>query len=238
MHAVAALLPLLLTAGPAHFAGVGKIDKFEVLDVSLEKGWAALKLVSHSEWGDDDMGNKKSIDCRYPGMQATPLSGVQLALWDLKKGTLGPVFTIYREASAPEECSKPKDNEKALADAKAAIAEKGLDLTKKPKPLPGPPWEVPVGAKKVTVQATSTRVDNEEDGMSATRQVRVKAGKKTLFSQDQTFQLMGAGHLDYGFEGAWAEDGKVVVLLSITSGNMRAEETHAYFFTAIADLSK
>lgn len=211
------VLSVALAYGPDGLAiGDGSV---EVLDISLSRGWVALRVLTHSN-GDSNRAILPSIDCKYPGMKATPAHGVQILLWDLKKQALAQTFTIYEDAVHTDDCSDQQVAEAELAKAKAAVAQKGLVITRKPKGLNGDALTFDVVKRGAA----------EEETLVGT----VKVGGKTV----STFEA--PSNAEYGFgsltlENTFTEGTKIVALLSYKFDATTLRGT-TFFFTPILTL--
>lgn len=222
--------PRALAAGPA-------VDVFEVLDISIARGWAAVRIVSHAEGSQPD-DEVTGPQCKYPGMKAHPRSGVTLALWNLSERRREQSFDIYPLPWKGQACAKPAQSKAALAEAKKAIADKGLEVERRPKlvgatsrgfELPGPNGPVQV--------KLASKTDHDEEAMTSSTTYTLSVGDAQLFTTALTVERMGAGHGAITFEEAWVEGSKVVFLYKTTVGNMRMEETTSYAFTPVLDLA-
>ena len=112
---------LLLLASPA---------SAEIVDVSILGANPATGQVAYKLWIEEDWsGQIDAIDCRYAGMQDKPLQGVILALG-------GPSgvheWAIYEPAYKAEGCTSPAQQKERLAEAKAAFAAAGVDISAPP----------------------------------------------------------------------------------------------------------
>jgi hypothetical protein len=218
-----------MAAAPPPFVGDGINDSFTVLDVSPSKGWAIFKVVSHDMYGGD--GPSETIDCHYPGMGATPRSGVTITTWNLATNA-NTAFEVYAAAHEPAQCSATATNEKNLADAKAAAAAVGLDVTKKPAPIPLSHGVFTVNGKAVTAGLT----DTEDEEGTHTTVATLSSGGRTLWTTTWSWSGMMANHLDLDWVAAFAEGSKAVFVLRQTSGSMRSGPDTGFAFTPVIDL--
>jgi hypothetical protein len=102
-------------------------DELEILDVDPEAGLVAFR---HLDLPNPDAGLHP---CAYPGME-DPLAAVDLGVLEVATGQVTR-WTVYKAASKPEECTPEAESKRALASAKARMAELGLDTTRKPQPI-------------------------------------------------------------------------------------------------------
>lgn len=151
--ALAAPALVTRTGDHAHTWHADTLDRFDVLDLAPDKGFAAVKMIEQ-KMGDME---HSAFDCAYPGMKEFPTSGVKLGLWDLKNHALVQEWTVYAAALEASGCSSAATNEANLAAAKAKFVAVGLDIAKKPAPVQpsNGTYTLTVAGKTVTVKATA-----------------------------------------------------------------------------------
>ncbi len=113
-------------------------DEFTVLDINFDNNLVAFKHVFKLRTFYNSGGNKivdEACDCKYAGMENTPLSGVVLGVYDLSKQDYVKTFTIYRAVYEKEKCTGSKLSQIMLDSAKNYFLENKLDITKKPKAI-------------------------------------------------------------------------------------------------------
>ncbi|MDP2339370.1 MAG: hypothetical protein Q8O67_00315 [Deltaproteobacteria bacterium] len=231
---------LLLGAAPAKWGRSvgqgGTIDKLEILDISIAKGQAAIKVVSHDDgYGDEAPG---SVNCKYGGMEATPKSGVTLATWTLAANSPGQAFDVYRMTSDPAACSSAAASAKNLADAKAKIASVGLDIAKKPALIPFKDGGFALPGGKATVKVVQRNApDGEGDaGMGAFMTATVTLGGKAIHSVEYSYGLAGAGRATLELVGAWVEGNKVVFVQKASASNMGSPPSYTVTLSPVINL--
>ncbi|MEZ4316949.1 MAG: hypothetical protein R3F61_05585 [Myxococcota bacterium] len=182
---------------------VQALDLLEVLDI--DDRHAALRVIWHEE--EDPDNGRTPVDCEYAGMQKYPISTVDLVVFELATGT-PQVFTVYGGAVEEAACMSREASEKALAAAKARMAEVGLDPAKKPAPLDGNQVTRDWGTAKLEgVEKRST------DGMMMGAIAwSVEAGGHVLYRSEREYGLAMAGSAKMMPLKAWAVPSGVVVL--------------------------
>ena len=210
-----------------------QLDRFELLDLSVAKGWAAYRVIGHGTYADE-RGPRTSVKCQYPGMKKHPRSGVVLRSWNLGAGKPGDAWTVYAIAEKAAECSSQETSEKNLTAAKAAIAALGLDFARKPalvRPRKNR-LRLTVGDQRAVVRIHVKSVPAGEEGeMKGQTVVRLTLGKRVLYSARQEYSTMGAARCTLRVLGAVVEGKQVVFVLSVTTGDMRLEPTTRLGFT-------
>lgn len=228
--AVASAKPAAVALGPDE----KQLDRFELLDISVSKGWAAFRVIAHSQtFGEEGGGTQESVKCGYPGMKKFPRSGVVIRSWELAAGKPGKSWTVYRIAEKRSECSDKETNEANLAAAKAATGELGLDLARKPalvEPRKGL-LTLQVGEKEVELRIRVKNASKGDDVWQPRNVLRITLGKRVLFTGKSGYSGEGAGRGTLEVLGAHVEGDKVVFVLKATSGDMRSADTASFGFT-------
>jgi hypothetical protein len=226
-YAVAALA----VSPPPEGLGAGTTDRFEVLDLSVAKGFAVIKVVDHYEESFEGDG---PYDCSYAGMSATPHAGVTLALWDLGAGRLAETFVVYAKAADETGCTPFEESQRQLAEAKAAAAGKGLDVARKPKAIRAAgdgSFTLAPGERSVVVTAETGTREAPDDDTTAVAFARLAVGGTALYEVEETYSLMGAGSLSLSFPEGHLDGGKVVFVLKRTESNMQSAASTSWALT-------
>jgi len=202
-------------------------DKFEVLDISFSKGLVAFKLVAHALPMEEE-----PYACKYAGMQALPVSGVMLGIWDLKASKVQGNWMVYDIAMVAEECTSHEESTKRLNAAKAAFEKAGLDIAKKPKAVAVGPKDTSFAAARVSW--TRKDVADEEDGMGGMMTtVGYKNGETELSFQIEWQRAM-AGTYEFSIDRAFVEGSRAVLLERHHWGSMRGDSDIFYFSPVFA----
>ena len=223
-------------AGPiertdARTLGGSVIDEFAVLDLTTTH--AAIKLVSHldPELAGPDFG--EPVNCGYAGMEKLPYSGVTLALVELKTGELTR-FTVYEATTQEPDCMSHEDSTKVLKAAKERFASHGLDITKRPTPLPVTGDSLELSGQRF---AFSTTVKREDEAMVGMSTLQITRGKEVLYRASQSFNLAMAGSGKNTISGALPVSDHVVFVERFDSFSGRGGGHTAYTLTAPIPLS-
>ena len=221
--------PAPLALGPIE----GLLNRFELFDISLAKGFAAYRVTAHGTYADEN-GPYGSVKCRYPGMKAYPKSGVVIRSWDLGAGKAAQSWTLYAIAERSSECSAKAVNERNLAAANAAITALGLDMTRKPSLVRARRGRLTlrVGGKKrvVRIRVQPKASQNNEAG-TATATVALSIGQRTIFHGSHEYETMGEATCAIKVLGAYVEGEQAVFVLAVTTGDIRLEPTTRIGFT-------
>ena len=209
--ALAAPALVTRTGDHTHTWHAESLDRFDVLDIAPDKGFAAIKIIEQ-RMGDMD---HSAFACAYPGMKEFPNSGVKLALWDLKNHAVVQEWTVYAAALAQTDCSAASTNEANLAAAKAKFLEVGLDIAKKPAPVQphDGTYTLTVAGKTVVVKAAAV------DGNATLSLNGVPFYKTTWHPGDSPF---GAERFEFG--SAYVIGTKVVFLELNSYQTMRSSD--------------
>jgi hypothetical protein len=216
------LLIGLAVAGPIHrteeqlrLHRVDQVDQVVVLDVSDTH--VALKVVHHQEATEAG----EPVPCGYAGMEAYPMSGVDLVLFDLS-GEAPEAFTVYAPAYEASDCMSHQASEAALTKAKARFAAVGLDITRTPKPATEP---------RVTAEAAKATED-----MYGTLTWTVKVDGEPVYVSTKGYTRMMAGDANMVALQLWSTPSGVVGLEHTSMFNGRSGESHSFGFTPVLKL--
>ncbi len=190
-------LTALLLSAPvnqnAPLMGAAQVDAFVVLDINGSH--AALRVL---ETGiaeiASEMCSTKPVACRYPGLPK-PTSGVTLYLLELATQKLSPFGvnpTAFKGCGERRRCLSHAKAKRRLKQAKAAFAQAGLDITKKPQATHTIAWshkptkhEPPEPENPET-----TTADQMVFGLSTIEQTLAWGGRKLLLRSTDTRSAM------------------------------------------------
>jgi hypothetical protein len=201
--------------------GWGITDRFEVLDLNIAGGVAAIKLVYHEPRYDPDLNKEiPEINCNYAGMQAHPTSAVTLAFVELHSGTVHP-FHVYPLAYSPKGCASHEQSAATLAKAKKVFEKVGLNITRKPQPVAAEPdgsFTVKVGGNPVGITAWTVTSVSPSDALGET-ETGISIAGKPRYIERREFELGYAAHVDLTFPGIWVQDKQAVFVVRTTHSN-------------------
>lgn len=234
----------------ADFIGKHTTLEAEVLDIDIGKGLVAYKLVQSPNGDQEGDAVEPSVACAYAGMQ-DPHAGVTLALIDLGSGTTRS-FEIYPLVDAQEKCATQATSEKTLAEAKAAFAQAGLDITRTPDaltPAKDGSFTFQVDGEAVKVEPWSFSVGGEDEELytqlvgSPATDIAYAAtwsgltlGGTVLFTRTHHYWRNMAGYDRSTFTRAWQQGDKVVFEVERAGGDMHSPPSQRHSFSPVVTL--
>ena len=138
MPAALLLLPVLTLASEARAGGepCRYADTEEVIGAAADGEHYALRKVAYI--GEEAEGYYEEVRdrCSYPAIKGKRPQKVELSLCSVQQGCKDS-WTVYAMAEHKKQCTPADAAKRALAEAKAAFAAKGIDLKNKPVPIEG-----------------------------------------------------------------------------------------------------
>ncbi len=219
------------------YANTITTHKFIVLDINFDKQLVAFKHVFELNTTYDELGEiyEKPCNCHYTGMKDT-LAGVILGVYDLKNQQYLKTFTIYKSTYNKSECYDHKTSKQKLDAAKLFFKQNGLDITKKPKPLP-------FVSKKLEIDGITFTYTNQienTDSMLTVSKLFATNNKQTEIyrvNQHDSYIMASGGNTEY--LAAYKQGNKIVLLSVFKYVSHMAGETdqETFQFTPVFNLS-
>ena len=212
-----------VVSGPMR--GEANIQKVVVLDVNTQ--FAAMKIVSHPH----ELDFAGLHDCAYPGVEKTPGTTVSLGLYNLETSEIEE-WQVYPSAWSPEDCVPHEKSKAVLEQAKATMKKAGLDITRKPAPVPLSKDGVTLHNKIFTQQSLRGATpdhplfvevfgaDADDANMTAVTRTELRVDDQVRYQIQDTYETMMAGNLSIAATKAYDVGDGVVVLFEhqFTSG--------------------
>jgi len=210
--------------------------EFTVLDINFNKQLVAFKHVFELNTTYDESGEiyEKPCNCHYSGMKDT-LAGVILGVYDLKNQKYLKTFTIYNVTYDKSDCYDYKTSKQKLDSAKLFFRQNGLDITKKPKPLPFIAGQFEIEGVKFTY----TNQKGDLDSMFTVSKLFATKNNKTEIyrvNQEDRYYMASGGKTEY--IAAYKQGDKIVFLsiFNYISNSAGDTDCETYQFSPIFKL--
>jgi hypothetical protein len=222
---------------PAQLVPIGdeQPDSVEVLAVSVERGWAAVRITSHVVRSEECEACDAPYNCHYPGMQKKPTSGVRLVLWSLNKRREEAKFVIYAVAGNQKQCSTATQSAKQLDAAKASFKAHGLDVSK-------PPSSTLASVQVTTLQSRFDENDLETDITDSTTFAEgngiteFSVGGQVIYRLKVERSVIHDTWPRLQAPAAFTEGGRIVFFLSYRVASQLVSSDDAYGFSPVLTL--